>query len=434
MSGEGTNNLRQYLLPVKEIYMKRIAILNIFVLALLCIIGCSDSNDGHSSIPEKIVCDKFNLKATIDGQLLKVSIDTDLPDDTELMVGVYRIFNIIYNQEEYVLDYFSEQSTVCQWRGEKTVVLDDYKWSLKLVELKTMWLNIEMANQEFKSDYRNRRIPPEWEEELNKTYEVDKISDTIEVRMVVPINQSNPRFGYRNKNLVGKAVSTKDLRVVIDEVQIHYPLEYPLKKSPTGRSSPDKKTELKEEALPSELMDKLKDKPIAGNYRIIERNAYKTHWLVYDTKEYKENKDGYTLYPPTYCYGYTPNLSKKWDYEVFNKPEETIYVKELIVVILKKDGKEVRKLTPKAITFAEAVQHIERVSSIAKTKHLDDETALILGHRVATVLGETVTFKPLWYYKRGSLYCINGAAKESTADIPFTYEVDAMTAFKLLDD
>ena len=410
--------------------MKRIVILNIFVLALLFIIGCSDSNDGSSSIPEKIVCDKFNVNATLDGQLLKLSIDTDLPDDTRLMVWVYRILNIAYDQEEFCLNYLHDRGTVGQWRGGKTVVLDNYKLLLQLEDLKARWHIIESANQDFMSNYSNSRIPPEWKKELKKTYKVDKISDKIEVSMVVPI-QLNQRFGYKNENLVGKALSNKDLRIVEDEVQIHYPLKYPLKKSPTGRSSPDEKLELKGEALPSELMDKLKDKPIKGNYRIIERNAYKTHWLVYDTKEYKENKDGYTLYPPTYCYYYTPNLNKKWDYEVFDKPEETTYVKDLIVVILKKDGKEIRKLTPKAITFTEAIQHIKRVSSITKTKRLEDGTAIILG---SSVVGKTVVLKPLWYYKRGSLYCINGAAKESTADIPFTYEVDAMTAFKLLED
>ena len=408
--------------------MKRIAILNIFALALLCIIGCSDSNDGPSSSPEKIVCDKFNLRATLDGQLLKVSIDTDLPDNTKLMFSVSRLLNIAYDQEEFSVDYFNERGTVGQWRDGKTLLLDENKWLSRLEDLKARWLILEVAKQRTISIYGG--IPPGWEEELNKTYEVDKISDAIEVWMVVPI-QSNQRFGYSNENLVGKAVSTKDLHIVEDEVQVHCPLKYPLKKSPTGRSSPDKKSELKGEALPSELMDKLKDKPIKGNYRIIERNAYKTHWLVYDTKEYKENKDGYTLYPPTYCYYYTPNLNKKWDYEVFDKPEETTYVKDLTVVILKKDGKEIRKLTPKAITFKEAIQHIERVSSITKTKRLEDGTAIILGR---SVVGKTVVLKPLWYYKRGSLYCINGAAKESTADIPFTHEVDAMTAFKLLED
>ena len=409
--------------------MKRIVILNIFVLALLFIIGCSDSNDGSSSIPEKIVCDKFNVNATLDGQLLKLSIDTDLPDDTRLMVWVYRILNIAYDQEEFCLNYLHDRGTVGQWRGGKTVVLDNYKLLLQLEDLKARWHIIESANQDFMSNYSNSRIPPEWKKELKKTYKVDKISDKIEVSMVVPI-QLNQRFGYKNENLVGKALSNKDLRIVEDEVQIHYPLKYPLKKSPTGRSSPDEKLELKGEALPSELMDKLKDKPIKGNYRIIERNAYKTHWLVYDTKGYKETKNGYILNPPTYCYYYTPNLNKKWDYEVFDKPEETTYVKELTVVILKKDGKI--KVTPKAITFAEAIQYIERVSSITKTKRFEDGTAVILGRR--EVLGKTVVLKPLWYYKRGNLYCINGAAKESTADIPFTYELDAMAAFKLLED
>jgi hypothetical protein len=222
--------------------MKRMAILNILgnicishviAFALLCIIGCSDSNDGPSSSPEKIVCDKFNLKVTIDEQLLKVSVDTDLPDDTELMVSVYRLLNIAYDQEEFSVDYFNERGTVGQWRGGKTVVLDNYKWLLRLEDLKARWLILEVAKQRTISIYGG--IPPGWEEELNKTYEVDKISDTIEVSMVVPINQSNQRFGWRNENLVGKAVSAEDLRIVEGEVQIHYPL----KKSPTGRSFKD---------------------------------------------------------------------------------------------------------------------------------------------------------------------------------------------------
>lgn len=204
--------------------MKRIAILNILALALLCIIGCSDSNDGPSYSPEKIVCDKFNLKATLDGQLLKVLFDTDLPDDTRLIVSVYRLLNIAYDQEEFSVDYFNERGTVGQWRDGKTLLLDENKWLSRLEDLKARWLILEVAKQRTISIYGG--IPPGWEEELNKTYEVDKISDTIEVSMVVPINQSNPRFGYRNENLVGKAVSTEDLRVVEGEVQINYPLKH----------------------------------------------------------------------------------------------------------------------------------------------------------------------------------------------------------------
>ena len=139
LSEEGTNNLRKSLLPLKEIYMKRMAILNIFALALLCIIGCSDSNDGPSSIPEKIVCDKFNVKATLDGQLLKVSVDTDLPDDTQLVVSVYRLLNIAYDQEEFSVYYFNESGTVGQWRDGETVVLDNYKLLLQLEDLKARW-------------------------------------------------------------------------------------------------------------------------------------------------------------------------------------------------------------------------------------------------------------------------------------------------------
>jgi len=202
--------------------MKRMTILNIFALALLCIIGCSDSNDGPTSIPEKIVCDKFNVRATLDGQLLKVSIDTDLPDDTELGVLVYRLLNIAYDQEEFSVNYFNGGGIVSQWRGGKIVVLDDHQWSLRLEDLKARWRILEVAKKRTIAIYG--RIPHGWEEELSKTYEIDKISDTIVVWVVVPI-QSN-RFGYRNENLVGKAVIIEDLRVVEGEVQINYPLKH----------------------------------------------------------------------------------------------------------------------------------------------------------------------------------------------------------------
>jgi len=52
--------------------------------------------------------------------------------------------------------------------------------------------------------------------------------------MVVPINQSDPKFGDRNKNLTGKAVTIleEDLRVVRDEIEIDYPMNAP----PVGKS------------------------------------------------------------------------------------------------------------------------------------------------------------------------------------------------------
>ena len=202
--------------------MKRMAILNILgnicmshviALALLCIIGCSDSNEGPSSSPEKIVCDKFNLKVTLDGQLLKVSVNTDLPDNTKLMVRVFRYYYVKGKSSAYSVNYFNERSVVSVWRTQKSISLDHNKWLFDLRNIQEKMVCLEGR------------------------FDVEKISDKIEIRMVVPINQLDPRFGWRNENLVGKAVKVNDLRFVEDEVQIRYPLQ----KSPTGRSSPDEK-------------------------------------------------------------------------------------------------------------------------------------------------------------------------------------------------
>ena len=55
-------------------------------------------------------------------------------------------------------------------------------------------------------------------------FDVASISNKIEVRMVVPINQPDPKFGNQNQNLTGKAVKTKDIRVIEDEIEINKPL------------------------------------------------------------------------------------------------------------------------------------------------------------------------------------------------------------------
>ena len=56
-------------------------------------------------------------------------------------------------------------------------------------------------------------------------FEVASISDKINVRMVVPIRQKDPRFGDRNSKLSGKAVRTGGSPIVEDEIEKNYPLD-----------------------------------------------------------------------------------------------------------------------------------------------------------------------------------------------------------------
>lgn len=63
-------------------------------------------------------------------------------------------------------------------------------------------------------------------------FDVASISGKITVRMVVPINQPDPRFGKRNSKLIGKTVRTTGIRIVEDKFEIDYLLDSP----PVGKS------------------------------------------------------------------------------------------------------------------------------------------------------------------------------------------------------
>ena len=150
---------------------------------------------------EKIKCDVFDVELDLQNDELVISLDTDCPDYAEIMVSVYRIFYEIGNVSEYSRNYFEEKSTVGNWREQRRISVAHAKW---------------LADLEAHRREMNR---------LGNRFTVDRISDDIEIRFVVPINQEDERFGHRNSNLVGKAVNTTGLRVVEGEVSVNYPLQ-----------------------------------------------------------------------------------------------------------------------------------------------------------------------------------------------------------------
>lgn len=156
----------------------------------------------------QVVCNKFKLVTKVKGSTLDLSVDTDLPDNTVLMVSVSRSYLEKGNQSAYSVDYFSEKSTVGKWESKHRISIASEKWKSAL-----------RAEQEKMS-------------RLGLGFDVASISDKITVRMVVPINQPDPRFGKRNSKLTGKAVRTTGLRFVKDEIEIDYPLDSP----PVGKS------------------------------------------------------------------------------------------------------------------------------------------------------------------------------------------------------
>jgi len=63
-----------------------------------------------------LVTDTFDIVASIQGSILKLSLDTDLPDDTVISVTVARSYWEKGNSEEYERPYFEQDSTVGKWR------------------------------------------------------------------------------------------------------------------------------------------------------------------------------------------------------------------------------------------------------------------------------------------------------------------------------
>jgi hypothetical protein len=112
------------------------------------------------------------------------------------------------NPDTYSVDYLSEKSTVGKWKSRHTIFVDSEEWKSLL-----------RAKQEKMS-------------RLGLGFDVVSISDKISVRMVVPINQPESRFGKGNSKLTGKALRTTGLRVVEDETEVNYPLDSP----PVGKS------------------------------------------------------------------------------------------------------------------------------------------------------------------------------------------------------
>lgn len=174
-------------------------------LALLLILAVTFITN---TVNAQVVCNKFKLVTKVTGSTLDLSLDTDLPDNTVVMVSVSRSYLEKGNTATYSADYFSEKSTVGKWKSKHRISVDSGKWKSALRE---------------KQEKMSR---------LGLGFDVASISEKITARMVAPINQPDPRFGKQNSKLTGKAVRATGLRVVEDESEIDYPLDSP----PVGKS------------------------------------------------------------------------------------------------------------------------------------------------------------------------------------------------------
>ncbi len=151
---------------------------------------------------EKIICDKFYLNVDLKDNILSLSIDSDLPDFTSIIVSISRSYWAEEDTDEYPIDYFYEKSNLKKWKNTQSVVLNNSQWKTKLKERQDTMIKIG---------------------ELD--YKVNKISDNISVDVTVHARQPNSAFGKRNINLTGKEVTIENIHFVRKEKEFFFPYQ-----------------------------------------------------------------------------------------------------------------------------------------------------------------------------------------------------------------
>ena len=193
----------------RKIVMKKL--LPLFTLSTVlvaCLTGCSResaepvTDAGTAMRADAVTCDTFELVTNIQGAMLELSLDTDLPDDTVIAITVDRSFWKQGNTEEQSRRYFAKESTVGEWRNTHKIDIDHAGWKRELKDFQTKMANAKVG------------------------FEVARISDDIHVSIIAPVNmQTNAAFGDRNENLSGNAVTIKSFgRLVRGDTQLAHPL------------------------------------------------------------------------------------------------------------------------------------------------------------------------------------------------------------------
>jgi len=145
----------------------------------------NDNPNRNSSVISKVFCNKFSINTMLKGKELEFWLDTDLPDNTIVMVSVSRRYWIVGSAGIYSGSYYGKSNFVYELRKPVTVILDDKEWRGQI-------------------EKKHKQIEP-----IGEPLRVSKISDEVELKLVVPISQDNSAFGPRNVNLEGTMVTAE---------------------------------------------------------------------------------------------------------------------------------------------------------------------------------------------------------------------------------
>jgi len=206
-----------------------------------------------------------------------------LPDNTVLMLSVYRSYTEKDKSDKYQLSYFEKKTTTREWKNKHEIRIDNKSWKNKLYQKQKKLKTIGAAS------------------------DVSKINKSITISAIVPINQRNPKFGKANSKLSGKAVNKNGIKVIEDEKNIYYPLNktYQKAKYANPQSLKRNKTYIISKKTPftptsnpsdegkslSEIMsdiNNIKYVPAGGTITVLSKKKIKNK-LYYHVKAYYKN-------------------------------------------------------------------------------------------------------------------------------------------------
>lgn len=160
----------------------------------LCLFGCKAKSGSSSASSNKTISNTFEIITQIKFQEPFISINTDLPDSTEIHLAVSRIYEEKNNGNNRKISYFSKNTTVGKWKELKKVDINNKKWKSKLYK------RYEKSNETGISD------------------KVRSVSQFIIVTAKIIPNQ----FGENNSNLSGKAIYGSKVNRVDDRAKLYY--------------------------------------------------------------------------------------------------------------------------------------------------------------------------------------------------------------------
>ncbi len=179
----------------------------LLVVPILLGVACGASTSSQDGGPAGVVADRFELVWNVeDDGLLTLRIDSDLPDETDVLVSVGRGYFEKGSDNRYSRYYYAESEFLSSWRTPRRVTLDAEAWKADL-----------RAHQDRMASLG-----------ADLAFVVDRIEDDVEISATVHTRQDDPRFGgFGNPNLRGKAVtvSSGNNRVVQAQASFSYPLE-----------------------------------------------------------------------------------------------------------------------------------------------------------------------------------------------------------------